>query len=82
MLKLSTEFSVVLQACVAVHLLSELGHDLCDEFVKVNCHQLMFNILADHIDQGTLRSDLIFFYFLHITEQFIKLSALQASCKS
>lgn len=82
LLKLSTEISVVLQACVAVHLLSELGHDLCDEFVKVNCHQLMFNILADHIDQGTVPSDLKGFYFLHITVQFIKLSALQASCKS
>lgn len=72
----------MLQACVAVHLLSELGHDLCDEFVKVNCHRLMFNILADHIDQGTVRNDFKGFYFLHITVQFIKLSALQASCKS
>lgn len=73
------EFSVMIQACVAVHLLSELGHELCDEFVKVNCHQLMFNILADHIDQGTVLNYLKDFYFLYITVQCIKLSALQAS---
>lgn len=53
----------MLQACVAVHLLSELGHELCDEFVKVNCHQLMFNILADHIDQGTLLSGQRFYKY-------------------
>lgn len=49
--KYQSHLGLLKEACVAVHLLSELGHELCDEFVKVNCHQLMFNILADHIDQ-------------------------------
>ncbi|XP_055999651.1 leucine-rich repeat serine/threonine-protein kinase 2-like isoform X2 [Ostrea edulis] len=58
--KYNSHTGLLKEACVAVHLISELGHDLCDEFVKAGCHQQMFDLLAEHIDQGgTERTDLL-----------------------
>nr|XP_022298273.1 leucine-rich repeat serine/threonine-protein kinase 2-like isoform X2 [Crassostrea virginica] len=80
MRKYSSHVGLLKEACVAVHLISELDHNLCDEFVKVGCHQLMFDILAEHIDQDLLdlAGECLVIFGLNET---VKANMLLAECK-